>query len=110
MYGMQQRLLAEDLEHVLAHTRQLWEELRGERIFITGGTGFFGCWLLESFLWANDRLSLRSRATVLTRDPEQFRKKASHIAEHPAVSLHAGDIRNFAFPNGSFPYLIHAAT
>jgi nucleoside-diphosphate-sugar epimerase len=54
--------LAEDMDHVLAHTRDLWEELRGQRIFITGGTGFFGCWLLESFAWANDKMNLHAEA------------------------------------------------
>ena len=53
-------LLTNDLNHILAHTKDLWEELRGQRIFITGGTGFFGCWLLESFIWANDQLDLKA--------------------------------------------------
>lgn len=54
--------LTNDLNHILAHTKTLWEELRGQRIFITGGTGVFGCWLLESFIWANDQLDLKASA------------------------------------------------
>jgi len=65
---MMKNSLAEDLDFILYHTRDLWEELRGERIFITVGTGFFGCWLLESFMWANEKLDLGASALVLTRN------------------------------------------
>jgi nucleoside-diphosphate-sugar epimerase len=102
--------LAEDLDHILKHTEGLWEELRGERIFITGGTGFFGCWLLESFAWANDKLDLNAEALVLTRNYEAFMKKAHHLATHPAIKFHIGDVRDFEFPEGHFPFVIHAAT
>jgi len=102
--------LAQDLNHILDHTRDLWEELRGERIIITGGTGFFGCWLLESFLWANERLDLKTSVVVLTRRPDAFRAKAAHLAQHPCVTLLAGDVRSFKFPPGTFSHVIHAAT
>lgn len=104
------RLLAADLDHILEHTRPLWEELRGNRIFITGGTGFFGCWLLESFTWANERLDLKAQAVVLTRDPVRFQEKAAHLANDPSVDMIPGDVRTFAFPEGEFTHLVHAAT
>lgn len=106
----QQPLPVADLNHILNETRPLWEEMRGKRIFITGGTGFFGCWLLESFSHINRRLSLNAHATVLTRNPAAFVKKCPHLAADPALAFHAGDVRDFSFPEGSFEYLIHAAT
>lgn len=102
--------LANDLDHVLAHTEGLWDELRGQRIFITGGTGFFGCWLLESFAWANDKFGLNATAVVLTRNVAAFRQKAPHLALHPAIRVHIGDVRTFEFPAGQFSHVIHAAT
>jgi nucleoside-diphosphate-sugar epimerase len=102
--------LAADLDHVLAHTLPTWEELRGHRLFITGGTGFIGTWLLETFLWANDKLDLGASAVVLTRKPEAFARKAPHLAGHPDIQLWEGDVRSFPYPAGSFRFLIHAAT
>jgi nucleoside-diphosphate-sugar epimerase len=98
-----------DLDHILEHTRELWEQLRGGRIFVTGGTGFFGRWLLESFVWANDRLGLRASAVVLTRNPDVFLRKASHLIAHPAIEVLSGDIRAFEFPMGRFDCVVHAA-
>lgn len=102
--------LSQDLDHILTYTENLWEELRGKRLFITGGTGFIGCWLLESFAWANDKLALNASAMVLTRNYETFQKKAPHLASHPTIEFHIGDVRNFAFPVGEFSHIVHAAT
>jgi len=100
----------EDLAHVLKHTRDLWSEASGKSFFITGGTGFFGMWLLESFAYINDQLALGMSATVLTRDPAAFAHKAPHLAARADLRFIQGDIRSFPFPEGQFDYIIHAAT
>jgi nucleoside-diphosphate-sugar epimerase len=104
-----QNPLAEDLDHILTHTRDLWEELRDQRIFITGGTGFFGCWLLESFAWANDKFNLNASALVLSRSPEAFEKKAPHLYHHTAIQFLKGNVQDFDYPDGQFSHLIHGA-
>ena len=82
--------------------------MRGRRIFITGGTGFFGCWLLQSFAHANEQLGLRARAVVLTRNPGAFAAKAPHLAKRPDLEFVTGDVRRFPFPDGPFSHVIHA--
>jgi nucleoside-diphosphate-sugar epimerase len=104
------KLPLRDLDHICDSTGQIWEEARGCNLFLTGGTGFFGCWLVESFLHANRFHNLGARLTVLTRSPEDFLRKCPWLANEPALILLCGDVRNFEFPEGEFPFVIHAAT
>ncbi len=97
-----------DLEHVLAHA-PIWEALRDRRVLITGGTGFFGVWLVESLAHASRALGLGARALVVTRDPAAFLARAPHLAGDPALELLAGDLRDCAFPAGELAGVIHAA-
>ena len=103
-------LPAGDLGHVLEHTQGLWEELRGGHLFLTGGTGFFGRWMLESFIRANDELRLGAEAIVLTRDPRRFAAAAPHVAKHSAIALQTGDVSSFDDPAAECTHILHMAT
>lgn len=100
--------LAADLDHVLENTRDLWNEVRGQRIFLTGATGFFGCWFLETFAWANQRLALGAKISILTRNPHRLEDRVPHLLSECDVVT--GDVRTFAFPEGHFSHVIHGAT
>jgi nucleoside-diphosphate-sugar epimerase len=111
MPGSSDRPLPErDLDHILEHTKGLWEDLRGGRLFVTGGSGFFGRWMLESFLAANDQLGLGAEAVLLSRNPQGFADVAPHVVGHRAVTLHAGDVRTFDYPTVDFTHVLHLAT
>ncbi|MBW4046354.1 MAG: NAD-dependent epimerase/dehydratase family protein [Proteobacteria bacterium] len=96
--------------HVLAHTTEIWDEFRQARLFVTGGTGFIGKWLLESFLAANDAFDLRARVCVLSRDPARFGAEMPSISTHAAIEFVVGDVRSFDFPRGPFTHIVHGAT
>ncbi len=99
-----------DLAEVLTNALPSFAALRGARLFITGGTGFFGHWLLESLLYANHELSLGLYATVLTRSAAGFQAKSPHITGDAAITLLEGDIRSFVFPAEPHTHIVHAAT
>lgn len=85
-------------------------ENMGKRLFITGGTGFLGKSMLD-YRWRHPEwLWSKADWTVLSRSPEIFIAKNSVLAKQQGVSFVAGDVRDFAFPDGRFDAIIHAAT
>lgn len=89
------------LDRILA---PVWSELRGARIFMTGGTGFIGRWMLETMV----RSPNPPEVVVLSRDPARFAAAAPHLAA--CVQLVAGDVTSFDFPGGAFSHVMHGAT
>jgi nucleoside-diphosphate-sugar epimerase len=102
--------LSGDLDFILDNTRDLWEKMRGERIFISGGTGFFGHWMLESIAWANARLHLNTSVMVLSRNPDAFKSKFPHLANDVSIKWLVGDNCSFSFPDGDYSFIAHMAT
>lgn len=85
-----------------------WQEFAGRKVFITGGTGFVGKWLLASLLDANDVFGLGCRITVLSRNPMAFQRHWPKL--NGRVDWVAGDVRNFPIGTDCFDAIVHAAT
>ncbi len=101
----------DDLQLILEKTpANVWDALRQQRIFITGGTGFVGCWLLEALIWANQQLNLNLSITILSRNPAAFVLKAPHLANNTIVHMLQGDVNDLKKINNLFDIVIHAAT
>jgi dTDP-glucose 4,6-dehydratase len=99
-----------DLEAMVEGTREVWRELAGARIFLTGATGFYGVWLLAAFAHARRRLGLQIPLVVLTRSAAAARARHGALLEAAGVTLMEGDARTFPSPPGAFSHVVHGAT
>jgi len=106
------RISEQDLSAILCHTHKILSEdlIKGSNIFITGATGFFGKWLLESFLYLNKKLDLNIKVYALSRNPEKFLEQFPFYETEKSIIWITGDIRTFEFPAEQFGYIIHTAT
>ncbi|MDV3457847.1 NAD-dependent epimerase/dehydratase family protein [Sphingomonas sp. HF-S4] len=93
-----------DMAAVNAALAPLWPRLAGARIFMTGGTGFIGRWMLEALA----RSGIDAQVTLLSRDPDAFAARAPHLAAR--FDLVAGDVTRFLAPAGNYTHVLHAAT
>lgn len=100
----------DDLGLILDKTADCWGDAGGKSIFITGGTGFFGIWLIMSFVFINRKQELNSNIILLTRDADKFIAKYPWIKQYSEISFLEGDINNFEFIDDHIDYIIHAAT
>jgi dTDP-glucose 4,6-dehydratase len=94
-----------DLRHILERGRRDLEALDGARLFVSGGTGFLGRWLLESWALARSEGLVRGELVALTRDPARW----SSFPFPPGLSFLGGDQAGFPFPPGPFDAVIHGA-
>ncbi|MCF7363428.1 NAD(P)-dependent oxidoreductase [Vibrio diazotrophicus] len=105
-------VLSDDLKLIEEKLAPIFPMLSNKRIFITGGTGFFGKWILETINYLNFNNKLNISATVLSRNPESFKNKNFRLCNSVNISFIEGDVRDFDYKDirQEFDYIIHAAT
>jgi UDP-glucuronate decarboxylase len=103
------RLPLQDLQQTTARISEGGgDALRGGTIMLTGGTGFIGRWLIETFRAFNAATNAGARMNVLSRNVARFRASAPHLSEDPSITMIEGDVREFAATPCDF--VIHGAT
>ena len=102
--------LSPDVDLLLGRSGVDLEIFRGKTVFITGGTGFFGVWMLSALATIRKRLEGDMRIVALSRDPQKF------LARHPqsdlalGVAFITGDVKSFLLGDVRPDHLIHMAT
>jgi nucleoside-diphosphate-sugar epimerase len=109
---MMNRLLAlvsSDAKAVLQGRSHLLEDLRRQHLFITGGTGFLGTWLLELVKVLNESHGFATKVTVYSRNSHSFAIRYPHLGQLANFRFEEGDIRSLTDLPRDVCYIIHAA-
>jgi len=105
--------IEDDFSQIAEQGASSFEVLQHAHIFLTGGTGFIGSWLLEAIAHVNDVRQGNIEVTVLTRNPMVFKEKNPRLFDRLYFHYVAGDVVQLPEILGStkpFSHLIHAAT
>lgn len=100
--------LSEDFKSIFDLSEESLKELKDKRLLLTGGTGFFGKWILGFFNYANEHHHLNLTVYILSRNPESFLKEFPEFINHHFHFI-KGDIRTFKFSE-KVDFVIHGAT
>jgi len=106
----QAQFIADDCRRILAGDRaEALAPLKNSTLAITGGTGFFGSWILELVAQLNETRNFGTHVVAYARDIDKFKKEKPHLAAKPFLQLSKTDIRyECDFPRTT-KWVIHAA-
>ena len=103
-------ILVDDLAAVHSALAADWPTIAGKRVFMTGGTGFIGRWMLKALADANRRLGLGVEVDVLTRDPNSFAEREPELSAAKGLRFVRGDVFSLNSDGATYDYVLHAAT
>ncbi len=104
-----QEQVSHDVEAVLSGRTDLLQPLAGANIFITGGTGFLGTWLLELIAVLNAKHKFNTQVTVFSRSAPDFARRHKHLGGRKEFHFVEGDIRYLTELPHATDHILHAA-
>jgi len=106
--------IEQDFESVITQGKNSFENLKYSHIFLTGGTGFIGRWILEVINYYNTNNQTKIKVTILTRSPEKFKIEYPFLYNNLNYKFISGDIQSIneelLINSSDYTHLIHAAT
>jgi dTDP-glucose 4,6-dehydratase len=101
-------LIDEDISYLSEKMMPFKDRLMGVSILITGGTGFFGKWLLQSISLLNKIYMTEIKVYVVARNSKQFVDNFPEFVSSNIVFINENVVHLSSIPK--VDYVIHAAT
>jgi dTDP-glucose 4,6-dehydratase len=103
------RLPLVDFQHIDHGIGSNSEAFRNSKVLLTGASGFFGTWMLETLVWLNTSKSLNMAIHVVVRNTIAFKMGISSWTESQ-IKIIEGDLSTLIIYPDTYKYIIHLAS
>ena len=98
------------VESITTRGKKYFQELKNAKILLTGGTGFFGIWLLTIFRHLYEINEFHGRIYLITRNRSIFLDLNPHFKNCEFLKIIQGDIKTVVLGDIEPDHLIHLAS
>lgn len=106
--GAMEDVLQEDLAAVSQADYIPWNQLQGQSVLVTGGTGLIGSTVIKALCYANTAKKLRLKIFALVRNLEKAEQMLGH--ENEVLHFIQGSVEKLPEINEAVDYIIHGAS
>jgi dTDP-glucose 4,6-dehydratase len=103
------KISGSDLQEIFDNSISFFDKCKGKSIFISGGSGFFGKWLISSILYANKFLDEKIHIKTITRNLDRFKNNYPDLSNSSQLTLLEGDLASLENIEVEVDYFIHCA-
>jgi len=103
------RVMEEDLNRIVSEYTDIFEQLKGKSILVTGATGLLGSQVVKALVRANDTNKYDIRVMAFARSEEKA-KKVFGEALDGQIKLVLGDINSPIQIDDDIDYIVHGAS
>ncbi len=98
---MKSKIITQDIKEIVSEFRQSLSNISGKNILITGGNGFLGSYLVDTFVEINKVLEKPCKIIVINKNKINEKSRLSHLVKDSNVTFIVQDIgKPFKIPSG----------
>lgn len=104
------KVISSDIEIIAENKNIDWNQLSGKKILITGATGFFARYMIETIMYRNIRYNSDIRIIALCRNQEKAELLYGEYFNNSNIRFMFQDVTEDIDISGTVDYIIHTAS